>query len=115
MSNSPDLTAVNTSDFTPVVIYFTDAIINELFAELLAVRGVEARIVSSAEAVPPNARIITEPHLFPALTPSQCGRCLVVGDRSALAGIPSLALTRPLTEEKIERALEQLLGSTANP
>jgi hypothetical protein len=115
MSHEPDLTAVNTTDFAPVCIYFTDEVINELFAELLAVRGVEARIVHSVEAVPGNARIITEPHLFPALAPTQRSRCLVVGDRTAVAGLHAFALTRPLTEEKIETALGQLLGATANP
>lgn len=113
MTNQPDLTAVNTTDYAPVVIYFTDGVINELFAELLAVRGIAACIVESAAHVPANARIITEPHLFPEIAARPHHRCLVVGNAPAVAGLAALGLSRPLTEAKIEAALGRLLGAEA--
>lgn len=111
MTNNPDLTAKNNTDFSPVCILFSDGVINELFAELLSVRGVDACIVHSMEGVPENARIITEPHFFPEIPPTMRHHCLIVGNREALKGLPTYALSRPLTEEKIETALGQLLGA----
>lgn len=111
MTHDPDLTAKNNADFSPVCILFADEVINELFAELLAVRGVDACIVHSMTAVPENARIITEPHFFPEIPPTMRHHCLIVGNKEALKGLPTYALSRPLTEEKIETALGQLLGA----
>ena len=111
MNNHRDLTAANSPDFSPVCILFSDEVINELFAELLAVRGVEACIVHSIKAVPEHARIITEPHFFTEIPAAMRHHCLLVGNKDALKGLPTYALSRPLTEEKIETALGQLLGA----
>lgn len=99
----------NSADFQAVAIYFAEPTINLLFAELLQSRGVNVRIVESSDELPKATKIITEPQYFPLIAKEKHHQCLVVGNKSALKDIEALSLSRPLTEEKVEDALSQLL------
>lgn len=100
----------NSSDFRPVALLFADHQITELFSELLQSRGIRTRAITSTELLPPESRIITEPQFLSTLTPAARSRCLVVGASADLCDPGILSLSRPLTEEKVEFALRQLLG-----
>ena len=110
-SGSHPLEAANSSDYRPVGIYFEDPVINQLFAELLRVRGVEASVLHTLEDADSETRIITEPQFFPEIPNAQRRSCLVVGNRDAVKDLEAHALTRPLTEEKIDSALKAFLSA----
>ncbi len=97
------------ADFPPVTIYFQDPTITELFSDLIAVRGVPTRPLSSLDGLAPGTKIITEVGEFQKLAPGSYDKCLIVGNKDALEGLEVLTLSRPLTEEKIESALNQFL------
>ncbi|MBN8549547.1 MAG: hypothetical protein J0M12_09550 [Deltaproteobacteria bacterium] len=106
--------AANESDYTSalctVSICFADPMINHLFSELLEARGVKTAIVPTIEAAARETKIITEPQFFPDIETTRHGECLVVGNKESLKSLNVLSLSRPLTEEKIESALEQFLS-----
>ena len=102
--------AANNPDFAPVAILFESQRISDLFLDLLASRDIPGEVVTSSAALDTDVRIITEPQFFPTLTPAQQGRCLVVGQKDQLPEQSTARLSQPLTEEKIERALRQLLA-----
>lgn len=93
-----------------VCILFNDDDIAEVFQELLASRGTDARLIAGVEALPEGSSLITEPSYVPLIPDSIHSRCLVVGNRGALEGLPTLCLSRPLTEEKVESALRDFLS-----
>lgn len=107
-SNSGQQVA-NNPDYAPVCIFFEDEDINQIFSELLEARGIHTQILDNLKNLPGQTKIITEPQYFPQLDSSCRDKCLIVGNKDALQGISALSLSRPLTEEKIEQALSQLL------
>lgn len=101
--------SANSSDYTPVCVFFEDETINEVFSDLLQARGVTTRVLSSIAEAGKDTKIITEPRFFPMLDSTCHGKCLIVGNKDALHGLSVLSLSRPLTEEKIEAALSRFL------
>lgn len=94
----------------PVVsICFEEAEINILFSELLRSRGVPTRILPSVKEAAGNTKIITEPQYFPNIPESYKTSCLIVGNKDSLKGLSGVLLSRPLTESKIEMAIEKFL------
>ena len=94
-----------------ISIYFEDETITELFSELLQANGWSTKVLNKIEEVKPSTKIITEPRYFPMLSPDTQNKCLIVGNKNALQSINAICLSRPLTEEKIEEALNQFLRS----
>lgn len=95
----------------PVAVCFLDREINQIFAELLNARGVETFITEDLATLSGEVRIITEPGAMHRLDPKHHQRCLVVTNCSSdTQSLGSLSLSRPLTEQKIERALAELLS-----
>ena len=107
--SSISTTIANSADFCPVTICFQDPSITLLFAELLAVRGVEVRMVSDLREIDASTKIITEPYYFPHIPANLRPGCLIVGNHESLQGVEALHLARPLTEEKVESTLNQFL------
>ena len=101
--------AENSEDFDSVAVCFDDQEVNELFCELLENHGVPATVVEDTKALAKHTRVITEAQFFDRIPPELRSRCLVVGNQYSLAGIHALALCQPLTEQKVETAIRQLL------
>ena len=101
--------AANSEDFPSVGVRFSNAEVNQLFCELLETHGVNAHVVKGASQLQDETKVITEAQFFDELPPSLKRRCLVVGNSQTLAGISALALCQPLTEQKVETAIKQLL------
>ena len=93
-----------------VTILFRDARINDAFAALLEAEGVMTSVPSGMPKNFGTSRIITEPDYFPAIPSELHGKCLVVGPAEALKNLPTLTLSQPLTEDKIERVLGRFLA-----
>jgi hypothetical protein len=98
----------NTADYEPIFIWFEDDLISYLFATLLQARGVQTAEVRDLRECSARSRIVTEPQYLPHLTDEQRRSCLLVGSEDHRVGLVSL--TRPLTEEKIDRALSRFLA-----
>lgn len=92
-----------------VHICFRDRSITAIFSELLQARGIATHIVPEAEKLPRSGRIITEPHIFEDLPLSDSVQFLIVGGTLSEQTPHSTHLSQPLTERKVERALEQFL------
>ena len=101
----------NSADYASVSICFQDEDINFLFSELLEVRGVKTKILADAASLVHETKIITEPIFFPMISPEVQKKCLIVGNKDALLGLDAICLSRPLTEEKIEAALQLLIDA----
>ena len=93
-----------------VAVLFLEPQIRELFAELLAARGLKVSELASPSEFSGETKIITEPIYFPLINTNSKEQCLVVGNSDAMGKIQALCLARPLTEEKIENALKAFLG-----
>lgn len=107
--------SANTPDFGAVAVCFEDPSINQLFAELLEAHGVCVRILGSVINAENGTRIITEPRYFPLLTEGLRRQCLLVGNKGSLAGYQVQTLSRPLTEEKVEEAIQRFLAPPPPP
>lgn len=105
------LTAPNACAPTTVAILFADPVVTELFSELLDACGATPRIVQSVSSIPANARVVTEPQFYKALPRAYRRTCLLVGDTRSTGHNRALCLSQPLTEEKIEAALQTLLSA----
>lgn len=99
----------NREDYQPVAVLFIEPEIGLLFSELLQARGVQVQRLNNVEQYQGHTKIITEALYFPMLPEMARQNCLVVGNRDSLQKIDALCLTRPLTEEKIDSALQALL------
>lgn len=102
----------NIDDYAAVCVCFHEHLISCLFADLLEARGVPTKIVNCLTNPRQVTKIITEPQYFVTLSAEQQQHCLVVGTPESLAfcaqnGVNTLS--RPLTEEKIDTALANLL------
>lgn len=96
----------------PVVsICFAEEEINHLFSELLRSRGVPTRILQHVSEANGETKVITEPQYFPQIPDSYKQSCLIVGNKESLKGLTGVLLSRPLTEFKIETAIESFLDS----
>ncbi len=93
-----------------VAICFHDPVINQVFAELLEARGVSAKVVENLKEIGEKERIITEPRYLEQLNKRFLANCLVVGYRRPSTEEPFRSLSQPLTEQKIEQALAELLS-----
>ena len=96
------------TDMLKVYILFEQPGINRIFAELLLSRGFEPHIAYDLDDIEPDVRVISEPTYFVQMTRDCQQRCLVVGEESAIEHLAPLCLTQPLTEAKVEAALEEL-------
>lgn len=94
-----------------VAILFEEDIISALFAELVQSQGVPTRIIRSTKELGSAERLITEIRYYREIPERLISNTLVVGNKDSLQGIPSLCLTRPLTESKVESALSQFLSN----
>jgi len=111
MKTSPfEQRAANTPDFAPVVILFESPRISGLFLDLLQSRDIPSQVIDSCSELAADTRIITEPQYFEELLPAQRQRCLLVGQPGQLPGHTVATLSQPLTEDKIERAIQDLLA-----
>lgn len=94
-----------------VSVCFNELEISFLFAEVLSARGMETYVYTDTRAIPVGTKMVTEPYCFARMSEAQKENdCLIVGGQN-LEIIPCNAhtLERPLTEEKVELALEQFL------
>jgi len=99
----------NDEDYSPVFILFLDSEIKTLFSELLSARGIKNEVIYSMTEFKSGTKIITEPIYFPQIPDKDRSKCLIVGNGSSLKDMNGICLPRPLTEEKIEEALAELL------
>jgi hypothetical protein len=97
----------------PVGVFFADGDVASIFAELLEVQGVPVEVLASPGELAGHTRVITEPRYVKEIAPDNYPHCLVVGNKECLNGLPTLALSRPLTAEKVEQALRAFLAPTA--
>ena len=94
-----------------VSICFEEDSINVLFSELLRSRGVATRIVQSPKEAQGETKIITEPQYMPLIPENYKTDCLIVGNKESLKTCSGIKLSRPLTEQKIESAIAELLDA----
>lgn len=99
----------STPSESTVCILFEDPSINKIFAQLLISRGFQPRIVNDVDEIEEHEKIISEANFFVCLDPSAQERCMIVGESNGLENIAPICLTRPLTEEKVEAALAELV------
>ena len=90
-----------------VFILFEQPEVNSIFAELIKSRGFQARIARDIDEIDPDSKVISEAHFFFHLSRSSQEKCLVVGESNAVRDLAPVCLTQPLTEEKVEIALEE--------
>lgn len=110
-TRDPNFGAANNQDVAPVTVCFSDPDISEVFAELVRSRGVPALIARAISDIRGETRVITEPSLFPTLPASYHAKTLLVGTKESVKELKAKALTKPLTEEKVEEAMDALLRS----
>lgn len=108
-SQTHTLRPQNREEREVVSICFHDQHIASLFANLLSARGVANQIIETLEDSPSGTRIITEPALFEDLPDPANHPCLLVGSDGTKLPAAIIPLPQPLTENKIESALRQLL------
>jgi hypothetical protein len=104
-------TIANLDDFAAVCVCFHEHLISYLFADLLEARGVPTKILRHLEESTLIEKVITEPQYVSVLSETQRRQCLVVGTAESLTPFIELGthlLSRPLSEEKIDLALNQL-------
>lgn len=94
---------------TTIFVLFEDEDVNLILSELLGSRGVTPCVISQVAELPADSKIVTEPKYFDGLNNAQRKNCLVIGNKTSLENIEALCLSRPLTEEKVERALSEFL------
>jgi hypothetical protein len=94
----------------PVAICFADTDITFAFAELLQAMGIPVELMADLKHFVGNQRLVTEPQYLHYLDDESKNRTLVVGNKETLPEDGSIALSRPLTQEKIEVALETFLS-----
>ena len=99
----------DSSSRTPVGVFFADGDVASIFAELLEVQGVPVQVLASPGEIAQHTRVITEPRYVKEISPDNLSHSLVVGNKECLNGLPTLALSRPLTAEKVEQALRAFL------
>ena len=92
-----------------VFILIEDEDVGYLFSELLRAHGCATEIVLSEKSIPACAKVLTEPRFYENLSVEQRQSSLVIGSKTALSGINTATLARPLTENKIIGALEAFL------
>lgn len=108
--------AANSSDYPSVHVCFVDPGITYLFAHLLQSRGIEVIIEENLSAVAAGAKVVTEPSVLRETTDKFSGNnLLLVGNDRTFDGLPGIFLARPLTEEKVEHALDTFLSSNSRP
>lgn len=95
------------ADPSRVYILFEDPAIKNVFAQLLTARGCHAEAVDDIAEIQPDAKVISEANFFIHFSRETQNRCLVVGDNTGIEQLAPVCLTRPLTEEKVEQALEE--------
>lgn len=96
----------------PIAVCFQDQRIATLFAELIKARGNTPLLVSQIEEAHATTRVITEPELFEELPAPADHFCLIVGNREVATPTQTVQLTQPLSEAKIEAALDKFLAPT---
>ena len=104
-------TIANLDDFAAVCVCFHEHLISYLFADLLEARGVPTKILRHLEETTLIQKVITEPQYVSGLSETQRQQCLIVGTVESLTPFAELGthlLSRPLSEEKIDLALNQL-------
>lgn len=97
-----------------VGILFHDREIAAVFGALLASRGMATRVLHSRHDLAPYRAVVTEARYYQYLSPAQRPVSLVVGDSQSLRAIGGITLEQPLTEDKVEAALEQFLGPVSH-
>ncbi|MCB0334900.1 MAG: hypothetical protein KDD62_01300 [Bdellovibrionales bacterium] len=102
--------SANCSDFPAINICFQDPEISFLFAELLEARGAETRLIFDTDHLPETGKIVTEPIYFHLLPERMTAKnCLLVGNPGCFSSQSAICLSRPLTADKIETAITELL------
>ena len=80
-----------------------------LISSLLQSRGVRTHIINSIEQLNGYSKLVTEPQFFYRLPKRPPQSCLLIGNQNALEGAEAVTLSRPLTESKIELAINKFL------
>ena len=99
----------NSLDYATVYVRFAERAIEELFAELLNMRGLPVTVGMPPVQGHRDAKVITEPCFFDELPNDLHKRCLLVGESDTLADCPTQHLARPLTERSVECAIDRFL------
>lgn len=94
----------------PVAVLFRERIVTMLFADLVAVHGSAVQVIKDISELRPGRKLITEVQYYEQLDEPQRASCLVVGSSEQLRRVTAPSLSQPLTEEKVERALENFLS-----
>lgn len=95
---------------TTVWVWFEDETIATLFSSLVEAKGYSTMQLLPGSQLSEDSWLVTEPQYLPQLSHVKPQRCLLVGSKGALQGYTGPTLSRPLTEEKVEQALEGFLG-----
>ncbi len=90
-----------------ICILFEDPAIKKIFAQLVVSRGFSPKIIDDIADIQPDSKVISEANYFVHLDRDMQRKCLVVGDNTGIENTAPVCLTRPLTEEKVEAALEE--------
>lgn len=95
-------------------ILFAEEQISLLFAELVKARGGKVVLLDSASgSLSDYEGLITEPRIYNRINqenPKIDKKFLVVGNSDLDFQSNAINLSRPLTEEKVEQALTELMG-----
>ena len=104
--------AANSSDYPSVHICFEDPGISCLFAHLLESRGIEVILAHDLSQLLPGTKIVTEPRMLRRSSGSFSeDDILLVANDNSIDGLSGILLLRPLTEEKVEHALDAFLSA----
>ena len=96
---------------TPVTLLFHKKEVTAAFQLLIESMGASTTIIETAEEIPMNTKIITEPTLYTLIPKEVRDNCLVVGDEDQRMSVEGPFLARPLTSEKIELGLKSFIGA----
>jgi uncharacterized protein YjgD (DUF1641 family) len=92
-----------------IEICIADTAIAELLAELLKARGISA-FLSTPTNLQLRGKLITEIQYYKTFKEKVCPEhCLVIENARSSPPISAHTLVRPLTEEKIDKALKALI------
>ena len=102
--------AANSTDYPCVHVCFEDPGITYLFAHLLESRGIDVVIVENLSALNNGMKVVTEPRILRKTEIMLSEEdLLIVGNDGSLHGLNGVLLVQPLTEEKVESALDTFL------
>lgn len=91
-----------------IAVLFSDRAITYLFSELLEAQGYETQIITDIKALSQHKKLVTEYQYYQQLPKDHDVKCLIVSNQPK-DEVDAVYLSRPLTEEKVEKALRTFL------